>query len=43
VTRGDLNLKETMLHIAASRRHVDGAPRSAKSVFRTGNSGCRWL
>jgi DNA-binding HxlR family transcriptional regulator len=31
VTRGDLNLKETMLRIAASRRHVDGAPRSAFS------------
>jgi hypothetical protein len=41
VTRGDLNLKETMLHIAASRRHVAEAPRSAKSVFRTGSSSRR--
>jgi hypothetical protein len=38
---GDLNLKATMPHIAASRRHVDGARRSAKSVFRTGSSGRR--
>jgi hypothetical protein len=41
VTRGDLNVKETMPHIVASRRHVDGAPRSAKSVFQTGSSARR--
>src|SRR5260370_37881053 len=35
------NVKATMLHIAASRRHVAEAPRSAKSVFRTGSSGRR--
>jgi hypothetical protein len=29
VARGDLNVKETMPQIAASGRHVDGAPRSA--------------
>lgn len=28
-----------MPQIAASRRHVDGTPRAAKSVFRTGSSG----
>src|ERR1700731_1864330 len=43
VTRGDLNVKETMPHIATPRRYVDRAPRPAKSVFRTGRSGRRGL
>src|SRR5260221_13934196 len=43
VTRGDLNVKETML---TSLRRADmwtGRLAPAKSVFRTGNSDCRLL